>query len=277
MSRGSLVATGVERLLDQRGIADLDEIFRAEREVALPAAQVARRRRRDRHQAVELFAKRIFVPGDGVEEGGIILQHGAAELVLRRALLAPDPFEHAPNGVLIKSLDGVFGGVADADHVDHGLDLRERLCRCGHRAVDGAEALPEPEDMAEIVEMAFAGAIEEAAEILEGIDDVPFGEGEEGVVQFAPVARLVDRGQGHRRRTGRCGAGRGAARPLDIGQRHEHRQRDQDRDDSQDAPQPFKHERRSASAAPAHSRSGSPRRRGRDAGRWRKTASRAAG
>ena len=43
--------------------------------------------------------------------------------------------------------------------------------------------------------MAFAGAVEEAAEILEGIDDIPFGEGEEGVVQFAPVARLVDRGQ----------------------------------------------------------------------------------
>ena len=78
--------------------------------------------------------------------------------------------------------------------------------------------------------MAFAGAIEEAAEILEGIDDVPFGEGEEGVVQFAPVARLVDRGQGHRRRAGRCGAGRGPAHPLDIGQRQEHRQRDQDRD-----------------------------------------------
>src|SRR5439155_3164578 len=225
----------------------------------------------------ELFAERIFVPGDRVEEGGIILQYRAAELVLRRALLAPDPFEHATNGVLIKSLDRVFGGVTDADHVDHGLDLRERLAGCGHRAVDGAEALPEPEDMTEIVEMAFAGAVEEAAEILERIDDVPFGEGEEGIVQFAPVARLVDRGQGHGRGAGRTNTGRGATRPLDIGQRHKHRQRDQDRDNSQDAPQPFKHERWTASAAPAHSRSGSPRRQGRDAGHWRKTASRAAG
>ncbi len=95
------------------------------------------------------------------------------------------------------------------------------------------QALPEPEDVTEIVKMAFAGAIEEAAEILEGIDDVPFGEGEEGVVQLAPIARLVDRGQGHRRPIGRCGAGRGPARPLDIGQRHEHRQRDQDRDNGQ--------------------------------------------
>ena len=276
MSRGSSSPPASSAFWISDGVADLDEIFRAEREVALPAAQVARRRRRDRHQAVELFAKRIFVPGDGVEEGGIILQHGAAELVLRRALLAPDPFEHAADGVLIKSLDGVFDGIADADDVDHRLYFGQRFSRRRHGAVDGAETPPEPEDVAEIVEMAFAGAIEEAAEILEGIDDVPFGEGEEGVVQFAPVARLVDRGQGHRRRTGRCGAGSGAARPLDIGQRHKHRQRDQDRDDSQDAPQPPKHERRTASAAPAHSRSGSPRRRGRDAGHWRKTASRAA-
>ena len=43
-----VVPTGVERLLDQRGVADLDEIFRAEREDALPTAQIARRRRRDR-------------------------------------------------------------------------------------------------------------------------------------------------------------------------------------------------------------------------------------
>src|SRR2546421_201922 len=189
-----LVATGVERLLDQRGVADLDEIFRAEREVALPAAQIARRRRRDRHQAVELFAKRIFVPGDGVEERRIILQHGAAELVLRRALLAPDPFEHATNGVLIKPLDRIFGGVADADHVDHGLHFGQRLTGRGYRAVDGAEALPEPEDMTEVVETAFAGAIEEAAEIFKRIDDVPFGEGEKGIVQFAAITWLVDRG-----------------------------------------------------------------------------------
>src|SRR5207237_8156642 len=141
-------------------------------------------RLRDRHPAIQVFEERIFVPGDGVEEGGVVLQHSPAELVLGRALLAPDPFEQAPNGVFVKSLDRVFGGVADADHVDHGLHFGQRLAGYGYRAVDGAEALPEPEDMTEIFEMAFAGAIEEAPEILEGIDDVPFGEGEEGVVQL---------------------------------------------------------------------------------------------
>ena len=44
------------------------------------------------------------------------------------------------------------------------------------------------------------GYMSEAAEILDGIDDIPFGKGEEGIVLFAAVALLVDRGQHRRRR-----------------------------------------------------------------------------
>src|SRR6185369_6869341 len=99
-------------------------------------------------------------------------------VVLRRRLVAPDPFEDAADRVLVEPLDGVFEGVADADDVDHRLHLGAGL-RGGYRAVDGAEAAPEAEDMAEIVEMAFAGAVEEAAEILKGVDDVPLRKREE--------------------------------------------------------------------------------------------------
>ena len=49
--------------------------------------------------------------------------------------------------------------------------------------------------------MAFAAAVEEAAEILEGIDDVPFGKGEEGVVELAPITLLIDCRQRDRRRS----------------------------------------------------------------------------
>src|SRR5438105_665410 len=74
--------------------------------------------------------------------------------------LAPDPFENTTDGVFVKSLDGVFGRVADADHVDHRLHVGERLAARRHGAVDGAKALPESEDMSEIVEVAFARAVE---------------------------------------------------------------------------------------------------------------------
>src|SRR5262249_35088972 len=153
------------RLLDQRGVTDLDEIFGAQREVALPGARLARRWRRDRHQAVQLLAERIFEPGDGVEESCIVLQHIAGIVILGRALFAPDPFEHAADGVLVKSLDGVLDRIADADHVDHRLYFGTGLGRGSQCPVDGAEAAPKAEDMAEIVEMALARAIEEAAEI----------------------------------------------------------------------------------------------------------------
>src|SRR5262245_43247156 len=151
-----VVAGSVKALLDQPGVADLDEVFGAQRNVAFPAAGLARGRRGERHQAVELLAERIFVPGDGVEEGGIVLQHAAGIVVLWCALLAPDPFENAADRVLVNALDGIFDRVADTDDVDHRLDFGAGLRRRGQRAVDGAEAAPETEDMAEIVEMAFA-------------------------------------------------------------------------------------------------------------------------
>ena len=273
-----VVTTSIERLLNQSGVADLEVVLGTEHGIAFPTAQAAWRRCRNRHQAVELVAKRIFVPGDGVEKTGIVLQHGAGVVILRGALLAPDPFEDAPDGVFVKSLDGVFGGIADADDVDHGLDVGQGLAgHWRHGAVDGAEAAPESKNMSEIVEMAFAGAIEKTAEILEGVDDVPFGEGEERIVLLAPVALLVDRGQGRGRRRGSRSTRSRPAGALNIGQRRQHRQRDHDRDDSQDAQQAFKHGRGPASAAPARSRSGSPCRRGRDAGHWRKRVSSAAG
>ena len=83
--------------------------------------------------------------------------------------------------------------------------------------------------------------VEEAAEILEGVDDVPFGEGEVGIVLLAAIARLVDRRQhlawcGERRN-----AASGAATAFDGGQRRKHGQRDQDREDGEDAPQALKH------------------------------------
>src|SRR4029079_18833837 len=128
----------------------------AERKIAFPSPQWARCRCRDRHQAIEFFAERIFVPRDGVEERGIVLQHGAGIFILRRARLAPDPFEYAADRVLVKALDGIFGRVADADHVDHGLDIGQRFIARRYGLVDGAEAAPEPENMSEIIEVAFA-------------------------------------------------------------------------------------------------------------------------
>src|SRR5256884_4397614 len=198
-----LVVTGrIERLLDQAGVTDLDEIFRTEREAALPCARDALRRRRDRHQPVELFAEWIFEPGDGVEERGVILQHRAGIVILRRAFFAPDPFEHASDGVFVETFDRVFGGIADADDVDHRLDLGAGFGGRRHRAVDGAKTSPEAENVPEIIEVAFAGTVEETPKVLERVDDVPFGKGEVGVVELAAIALLIDRGQ-RLRRSGR--------------------------------------------------------------------------
>ncbi len=130
--------------------------------------------------------------------------------------------------------------------------------------------------MAQIAELALAGMIEETAKILEGVDDVPFGEGEVGVVLRAAIALLFDRGQGHRVVRPRpffCATG--LASPLDIGERRQDRERDQGYQQKEKTAQAPKHVR-AVSAAPADSRSGWRCRQGRDAARWRRSASRAA-
>src|SRR5262249_8867759 len=147
----------------------------------------------------------------------------------------------------------------------------------GKRTVDGAEAAPEAEDVAEIVEVAFAIPVEEAAKILEGINDVPLGEREVGVVELAPVTLLIDGGKGGYGRCRGSGIYGGAARPFDVGERQDNGEHEKDHGRLEETAQESKHGRQCACAALADSRSGWRRRRARDAGHWRRTASRATG
>ena len=144
-----LVAAGIERLLDQRGIADLDEIFGAEREVALPAARAS-----SASAPRSPSARRAFRGTDICTRGwcrGTRHNPAAPRGAKSSCGVRCSPLIHsihAADGVLVKSLDGVFDGIADADDVDHRLDVGAGFPAVRHRAVDGAEAPPESEDVA---------------------------------------------------------------------------------------------------------------------------------